>query len=484
MYPPRSQKKRTGSKNRKKKQRRLWLTLNACLLLMIVILLATYFLAENRGAAGVPPQQPSSANTERNETAAKDNGTAPDSDAGSKKDEPEAEAADPAKEEPAEKPDKPGKAQSQTQQTGETQENDGQKQPPQQNKDNPPADAADQGDGGKDAGAEDSEAAKEHSIMKDDGKSVTIHFVGDMIFSGKVETLLEKNGYSYPFHYLGDMFKKDDLTLGNLETPVTTGGVSAQNKQFVFKSSPQALEALRAAGMDVVNLGNNHILDQGEVGLLDTINYLDQSGIQYVGAGKDADRAYQPVYFERGGMKIAVIGASRVYPETNWAAGTNKPGVASAYDKASRVIATIGEARKKADLVIVMVHWGIERALTPNDIQKKLGHDFIDAGADLIIGGHPHVLQGLEQYKGKWIAYSTGNFIFTKSGTPSTWKTAVFQATCKKSGCSMKLVPFHAELGQPVPMNAQEGSQLMKELQNLSIGGVKISGDGVVTPGS
>ncbi|KHF37355.1 Capsule biosynthesis protein CapA [Paenibacillus sp. P1XP2] len=262
MYPPRSQKKRTGSKNRKKKQRRLWLTLNACLLLMIVILLATYFLAENRGAAGVPPQQPSSANTERNETAAKDNGTAPDSDAGSKKDEPEAEAADPAKEEPAEKPDKPGKAQSQTQQTGETQENDGQKQPPQQNKDNPPADAADQGDGGKDAGAEDSEAAKEHSIMKDDGKSVTIHFVGDMIFSGKVETLLEKNGYSYPFHYLGDMFKKDDLTLGNLETPVTTGGVSAQNKQFVFKSSPQALEALRAAGMDVVNLGNNHILDQ------------------------------------------------------------------------------------------------------------------------------------------------------------------------------------------------------------------------------
>ncbi|MDR9857421.1 CapA family protein [Paenibacillus sp. VCA1] len=484
MYPPRSQKKRTGSKNRKKKQRRLWLTLNACLLLMIVILLATYFLTENRGAAGVPPQQPSSANTERNETAAKNNGTAPDSDTGSKKDEPEAEASDPAKEQPAEKPDKPGTAQSQTQQTGETQENDGQKQPPQQTKDNPPADAADQGDAGKDAGAEDSEATKEHSIMKDDGKSVTIQFVGDMIFSGKVETLLEKNGYSYPFHYLGDMFKKDDLTLGNLETPVTTGGVSAQNKQFVFKSSPQALEALRAAGMDVVNLGNNHILDQGEVGLLDTINYLDQSGIQYVGAGKDADRAYKPVYFERGGMKIAVIGASRVYPETNWAAGTNKPGVASAYDKASRVIATIGEARKKADLVIVMVHWGIERALTPNDIQKKLGHDFIDAGADLIIGGHPHVLQGLEQYKGKWIAYSTGNFIFTKSGTPSTWKTAVFQATCKKSGCSMKLVPFHAELGQPVPMNAQEGSQLMKELQNLSIGGVKISGDGVVTPGS
>jgi poly-gamma-glutamate synthesis protein (capsule biosynthesis protein) len=191
------------------------------------------------------------------------------------------------------------------------------------------------------------------------------------------------------------------------------------------------------------------------------------------------------VFFKRNGMTIAVIGCSRVYPEPSWAAGENKPGVASAYDRATRVIGTISEARKKADLVIVMTHWGIERSLTPNNIQTKLAHDFVDAGADLIIGGHPHVLQGLERYKGKWIAYSTGNFIFTKASTPSTWKTAVFEATCKlKSGCSMKLTPYHAELGQPVPMNAQEGSQLMQELQKLSIGGVKISGDGVVTPGS
>ncbi|MFU1795739.1 CapA family protein [Paenibacillus azoreducens] len=485
MYPPRSQKKRTGKKNRKLKQRRLWLAINAALLLMIVSLLSYYFINDYQSAAGMqpPPNQPPAA-TGLKEHPPKDQPKSQDSNINStgddtgetKQNSGSSDTVENGKQ-PAQEPEQPdADSKDRDDQTTETQQN------PEQSKEQPPAASGD--DGTKDDMQEDSKAPEEQNIAEDNGKAVTIHFVGDMIFSGKVETLLEKNGYSYPFTYLGDTFKKDDLTLGNLETPVTTGGVSAKNKQFVFKSSPKALQALHAAGMDVVNLGNNHILDQGEIGLLDTIKYLDQSGIQYVGAGKNADRAYQPVFFKRKGMTIAVIGCSRVYPETSWAAGENKPGVASAYDKAARVIGTISEAKKKADMVIVMTHWGIERSLTPNDIQKKLAHDFVDAGADLIIGGHPHVLQGLEQYKGKWIAYSTGNFIFTKSSTPSTWKTAVFEATCKpKSGCSMKLTPYHAELGQPVPMNAQEGSQLMQELQKLSIGGVKISGDGVVTPG-
>ncbi|MDR0270604.1 CapA family protein [Paenibacillus sp.] len=460
MYPPRSQKKRSGKKNRKLKQRRLWLTVNAVLLLMIVSLVSYYFLSD-QSVEGVQQPKPASPDSTVDLSGGNAGKTAKTTEsAGTSK--------KPAEENP------PAKSNDHHTENAENE----------QRKDQSVA-SGDDGEGPAGTKQEDSKAPDKHNIAKDNGRGVTIHFVGDMIFSGKVETLLEQKGYSYPFTYLGDTFKKDDLTLGNLETPVTTGGVSAKNKQFVFKASPKALDALHAAGMDVVNLGNNHILDQGEVGLLDTIKYLEQSGIEYVGAGKTAARAYQPQFFKRGGMTIAVIGCSRVYPEPNWAAGDNKPGVASAYDKASRVVSSIAEARKKADLVIVMAHWGIERSLTPNDIQKKLAHDFIDAGADLIIGGHPHVLQGLEQYKGKWIAYSTGNFIFTKSSVPATWKTAVFEAKCKPgSGCSMKLVPYHAELGQPVPMNAQEGSQLMQELQKISIGGVKISGDGVVTPGS
>ncbi|MBB3128911.1 poly-gamma-glutamate synthesis protein (capsule biosynthesis protein) [Paenibacillus rhizosphaerae] len=317
------------------------------------------------------------------------------------------------------------------------------------------------------------------------GQTIRIHFVGDMIFSGKVETLLESKGYSYPFTYLGDLFKKDDLTLGNLETPVTTRGVGAKNKTYVFKSSPKALDALRAAGMDAVTLANNHILDQGEEGLLDTVTHLGASGIKYVGAGKNAARAYAPEYFSIKGMKVALVGASRVYPESSWAAGTSKPGVASAYGQAPEVLKSIAEARKNADLVIVMAHWGIERQSTPDANQKALAHAFVDAGADLIIGAHPHVLQGLEQYKGKWIAYSTGNFIFTKSTVPATWKTAVFEASCRpEGGCGMKLIPYKTELGQPVPMTPDEGKKLMQEMQQLSIGGVRVSGDGTVTTGS
>lgn len=482
MYPPRSQKKRSGNQNRKLRQRRLWLTMNTALLLMIVILVSVYFIKDHQSASGTKSPTKAPAVTHNTESPPQEKPVSPepqDQEGTNKEEQPEQDPAKEPAKDPANDSDQKGVA-------GQDQgaNANGKEQVPDQTTDQPKS--PDQGKSVAPSNPEDSGSQEEHSIVGDKGKSVTIHFVGDMIFSSKVETLLESKGYSYPFAYLGDTFKKDDLTLGNLETPVTTGGVSAQNKQYVFKSSPKALDALRAAGMDVVNLGNNHILDQGEVGLMDTIKHLDQSGIQYVGAGKDANRAYQPLYIKRGGMTIAVVGCSRVYPEPGWAAGASKPGVASAYPGKGyrdRVLSTIADARKKADLVIVMAHWGIERSLSPDANQKNLAHDFVDAGADLIIGGHPHVLQGLEQYKGKWIAYSTGNFIFTKSSTPSTWKTAVFQATCKqKSGCQMKLTPYHAELGQPVPMNAQDGSQLMKEMQNLSFGGLKISGDGVVTP--
>lgn len=113
--------------------------------------------------------------------------------------------------------------------------------------------------------------------------------------------------------------------------------------------------------------------------------------------------------------------------------------------------------------------------------QTSLAHSFIDAGADLVIGGHPHVLQSIEQYKGKWIAYSTGNFIFTKkSDAPDTWDTAVFEAKCSKKGdCRLKLLPFRTEIGQPVPLKGEEGERLFKKVENLSQN-VKINKDGEV----
>lgn len=312
-------------------------------------------------------------------------------------------------------------------------------------------------------------------------KDVTINFVGDIQFSGKVAELLDKNGYDYPFAKLGRLFKDDDLTIGNLETPITHGGTSAADKTYVYKSSPKALAAMASAGFDAVNLANNHILDQGVEGLVDTLTYLKEYGIAHTGAGMSRDEAYAPAYLERKGMKIALLGFSRVVPETSWKAEGNRAGVAEAYDSTGAVKA-IQEARKKADLVIVVAHWGEERVSTPNSDQTRLAHEFVDAGADLVIGGHPHVLQGLEYYKGKWIAYSTGNFIFSRSTTEETWKTAVFQARCSQdAACSMKVIPYEAGLGQAIPMIDEANKLLLEQMAKLSPG-IRYDGNGVASP--
>ncbi|MGN7167490.1 CapA family protein [Paenibacillus cellulositrophicus] len=494
MYPPRSQKHQAGKKARRKRQGRKWGYVNLCLLAVIALLIGYYLLTQKAHTGGSAQESHKPAQQTAEQQPADPKGTVPGSgeEAGGSGPETSSEqaaeeAADPPPldqagtppDQAGTPPDQEAAGVQQDQPAGS-----GKEQAAQEGKQETGKDP----DSGKAKPQQDQIPEKTASGGTSDappGQTIRIHFVGDMIFSGKVETLLESKGYSYPFTYLGDLFKKDDLTLGNLETPVTTRGVGAKNKTFVFKSSPKALDALRAAGMDAVTLANNHILDQGEEGLLDTITHLGASGIKYVGAGKNAARAYAPEYFSIKGMKVALVGASRVYPESSWAAGTNKPGVASAYGQAPEVLKSIAEARNNADLVIVMAHWGVERQSTPDANQKALAHAFIDAGADLIIGAHPHVLQGLEQYKGKWIAYSTGNFIFTKSTVPATWKTAVFEASCgPKGGCGMKLIPYKTELGQPVPMNAEEGKKLLQEVQQLSIGGVRVSGDGTVTSGS
>ncbi|WP_244444849.1 CapA family protein [Paenibacillus camerounensis] len=312
------------------------------------------------------------------------------------------------------------------------------------------------------------------------GQTVTMNFAGDVIFAGKVAELLQKKGYEYSYSALDGMFKKDDLTVVNLETPITTGGVGAADKQFVFKGAPAALDALKAAGVDAVNLANNHTLDQGEQGLLDTLSHLSSRGIPYVGAGKNSKEAYTAQYFERNGIKIALLGFTRVIPRSDWTAGAAKPGLAAVYDS-TEALKTISAVKKKADIVVVVVHWGKERVEQYDSTQQTLGRSFIDAGADLVIGGHPHVLQGIEPYKGKWIAYSTGNFIFTRSTTPATWETAVFQAECSIKGeCSLTLHPMDAELGQPVPMNDADGQLLLSKVQSLSAGLVRIGSDGRV----
>jgi poly-gamma-glutamate synthesis protein (capsule biosynthesis protein) len=298
---------------------------------------------------------------------------------------------------------------------------------------------------------------------------VTFAFAGDVQMSDKVADILRKEGYDYPFEQVKKWFQQADIGLVNLETPVTQGGTPAEGKQYVYKTSPEALPPMAEAGINAVNLANNHILDQGEDGLRDTLAHLNEAGILHTGAGMDEDEAYRPVMIEKRGIRVAILGSSYVVPDGSWKAGPNHPGVAESYDPA-RTVKAIQAAQEAADLVVVVVHWGEEGADKPIQRQIDTAYRYIDAGADLIIGGHPHVLQGFEKYKGKWIAYSLGNFIFSTNQNEKTWETIILQASCSKDGdCDLQAVPVLTKFARPVPMDEQAGGKLLERLSSLCI---------------
>lgn len=457
MYPPRSEKSKQNKLEKQRRQNRIWIMLNLTLITLILVLGAYLYLEERtqQGSPGTGTQQ----------TPAGQDG---DAGAGEQGDLGAGEVANQPP--PADEASEPDTAANVPAGNG----NSGGEE-----------DIAASGNGTT-AGEEELEPAVQPSDSRaasgNEADQLLIHFAGDTMFSGKVEEKLEKTGYDYPFEYVKELFQNDDLSVVNLETPVTADGEPAEDKTYVFKSPPKALGPMAKAGVDAVNLANNHILDQGVTGLKDTMKHLRQHHILFAGAGSSSKDAYAPVYLERKGIKIALCGFSRVIPAADWAAGKNKAGVAAVYAPESALNA-IRTARKNADLVLVMVHWGKERTTNLESHQQELAHAFIDAGADLVIGGHPHVMQGLEKYKGKWIAYSTGNFIFTKSTDPQTWESAVFAAKCTRQGdCELQLIPYRTELGQPVPMSSEDGSKLLQAVESFSPG-VRIAETGEVFSG-
>lgn len=318
------------------------------------------------------------------------------------------------------------------------------------------------------------EAVVEQGAADDE---VTLSFVGDILLAASVEKLMREHGWDYPYAEALNYLTDADLTAGNLENPITRRGTPAEDKQYVFKGAPESLPALRDAGFDIVGLANNHTLDMGVVGLMDTMEHLDAAGIPHVGAGSDDVEAFAPVILEARGVKVAYLSLSRVLPVVAWKADSDREGVAETYDPA-RAVRAIKAASEQADLVIVMVHWGKERVDRPLDYQRQLARDYVDAGADLVIGSHPHVLQGFEQYNGKWIAYSLGNFIFNMTATPATADTGVLDARCTRSGdCKLKLHPMRQVKSQPTPLVGEEAAALLQRISSISYGAV-IDGEG------
>lgn len=312
-----------------------------------------------------------------------------------------------------------------------------------------------------------------------DSSHVTFAFVGDVLLASGVDTLMKKNGYDYPYRDVKSYLHKPDLTIANLESSVSDRGKAAENKEYVYRASPLSLPALAEAGIDLVNLANNHVMDYGTEGLLDTLDYLDRAKISRVGAGRDAAEAFKPVIIEKKGIKIAFLSYSRVVPDHSWKAGVNKPGVADTYNY-TLPVESIKQASRQADLVVVIAHWGLERKDRPEAYQTDLAHRFIDAGADLIVGSHPHVLQGFEQYKGKWIAYSLGNFIFTTNEVKETLDSIILNVACSKAlQCQLSVVPIFTQWAKPVVMNEEAGKRLLARLNSISYQ-VKVNPNGQV----
>lgn len=209
-----------------------------------------------------------------------------------------------------------------------------------------------------------------------------------------------------------------DLFIANEEFPFGTTGQPAEDKQYTFRVPPERCRILKEIGVDLVTLANNHTLDYGRSCLEETFAALDAQDIDYMGAGKNRSRASRCMTYEIKGQKIGFLAASRVIPEYGWNASEDQSGVFTTYDPAE-LLSRIRDAETECDFTVVYVHWGLERHTEPEAYQTELAKQYIDAGADLVIGSHPHVLQPIRFYRNKPIVYSLGNYLFGSS-IPST----------------------------------------------------------------
>jgi poly-gamma-glutamate synthesis protein (capsule biosynthesis protein) len=250
--------------------------------------------------------------------------------------------------------------------------------------------------------------------------------------------------------------------VGNLECAITDLGQPVK-KSFDLKAPPQAAQALSLAGFAVLSQANNHAMDFGYAGLSDTQKHLSQYGIATVGAGINATAAHAPVIIQRNGLRVAFLGYVDVPPEKSgfdahtWAATATSPGVAWA--DPDQIKADVQAAKHKADVVVVLLHGGIEITDVINNIdanQRQEAYAAIDAGAALVIGSHPHVLQQIEFYHGGLIAYSLGNFVFDQyAGIANA--TIILRVVLNRSGVqSYDYVPVLIDNGLPKIITAKD----------------------------
>jgi poly-gamma-glutamate capsule biosynthesis protein CapA/YwtB (metallophosphatase superfamily) len=263
-------------------------------------------------------------------------------------------------------------------------------------------------------------------------RRLTIHGTGDVNVDPSYIGTYASQGYEYAWSGLDGLFEDDDLTVINLECAVATGGTPL-DKEFTFRGPPESLPPMREAGVEVANLGNNHAYDFGPDALMETIRHLRDNDIAPIGAGATQEKALKPAVFEIKGWRVAVVGLDQVVDPFPAAIATeDKPGTAAGHDT-DLMIEAIERADRRADLVLVTIHWGVELDTAPRPEQVELGHRFIDAGADAVFGHHSHRLQPLDHYKGRPIFWGLGNFVWPNF-SPAGAITAVARVVIRPNG--------------------------------------------------
>lgn len=334
---------------------------------------------------------------------------------------------------------------------------------------------------------DDFEYQKEHNIFIKDATQegvVTLAFCGDILFDDDyaVMSALKQRGGNIEDSISLDTLEAMrgvDIMVANNEFPYTERGVRQPEKQFTFRADYSTANYLNDMGVDVVILANNHVFDYGEQGLLDTLDTLDEVGVVPVGAGRNLEEAMTPVYYIINDIKIAIVAATDIerldIPDTRAATETS-PGVLRSWNT-DKIFKVIEEAKNNSDFVITCIHWGTEKEDVPDYWQKILAPKLVEAGTDLIIGDHPHRLQGIYYFGDVPCIYSLGNYWFNGFSLD----TGLVRVTIDKSGLnSFEFLPAVQSSYSTHLVYEGERDRILDYMRRLSPD-ANISSDGFVT---
>jgi poly-gamma-glutamate synthesis protein (capsule biosynthesis protein) len=299
------------------------------------------------------------------------------------------------------------------------------------------------------------------------GRPVTFAFGGDVHFEGVLATKLSADP-SRVLAPIAPVLDRAGLAVVNLETAVTNGG-SASAKTFVFRTPPAAFAALRGGGVDVASMANNHGMDFGEAGLRDSLAAARRYRFPIIGIGRDDTAAYAPYRRTVAGQRIAIIGATQVLDDHligAWTAGPGKPGLASAKD-VPRLLRAVRQARRTSDTVVVYLHWGIELMRCPSSTQRTLARQLVGAGADVIVGGHAHRLQGTGRMGKALVSYGLGNFVWYGTSELSTQTGVLLVTATGRRVDGYRWVPARIVDGVPRPLAGSEREREISSWRTL-----------------